>query len=906
MRSFVLTLLAILVFGVADIFAQTALKGNVKDADTGSPLSGVVVRVAGSNLVATTDANGDYMFEGLSSGKYVFEYILPGYQAFGLECEVVENSKLPEVTMKRAQSDEGQSQSLGEVTISTDDLESESKDQAVSSLLQSSQDAFNSAASFSFSPARFQIRGYDSDYTLLYMNWVPVNDPESGFAGWSSWGGLNDVSRNRESSNGLAPSDFSFGGLGGATLIDSRASQQRKGTRISYAATNRTYTNRIMFTHSTGMMENGVAFTISGSRRWAEEGYVDGTNYDSWAYFIGIEKKFNDRHSVAFTTYNAPTKRGMQGVATEEANKLAGTNFYNPNWGYQNGEKRNAKVRFQQEPTMILNHIWNINPDLKLTSTVGFSFGTYQTTALNWYDAQDPRPDYYRKMPSYWYTSDPSVVAELTDAFKNDVNVRQINWDYLYQTNYNSIDTSGLLRSKYIVENRITDSRQFTFSSIANWNVSSLLKVNAGIDASIYKGRNYKEIDDLLGGEFWLDVDQFMERDFGFGSSVSQSDLDNPNRRVKEGDVYGYDYTSNVNNGNLWAVANYIQNRFEYYFGANVSYTEFWRTGDMRNGHYPDNSKGDSKKQRFDNYGVKGGATWKISGRNYLDANVAYLTRAPFFRNAYISPRTSNFIIPGLTSEKIMSADLNYNLRTPYIKARITAYYTKFMDQTEQKSFYLESENTFVNYTILNIDKAHKGFELGGDFKVSPTITVNAAAAFGAYQYVSRPTVTITKDNTGAIVANNKTIYVKNFYIPSTPQTAATLGFRYASPKYWFFGATASYFDDIYIDFNPEIRTSEMLLGLEPNDPTRELLTKQKSLPSQFLLDANVGKSWRVKEYYINVNFQVANILDNTDFKTGGYEQLRYALSNNTPNLFTPKYFYAYGRTYYLTVGLRF
>lgn len=555
---------------------------------------------------------------------------------------------------------------------------------------------------------------------------------------------------------------------------------------------------------------------------------------------------------------------------------------------------------------MILNHIWNINPDLKLTSTVGFSFGTYQTTALNWYDAQDPRPDYYRKMPSYWYTSDPSVVAELTDAFKNDVNVRQINWDYLYQTNYNSIDTSGLLRSKYIVENRITDSRQFTFSSIANWNVSSLLKVNAGIDASIYKGRNYKEIDDLLGGEFWLDVDQFMERDFGFGSSVSQSDLDNPNRRVKEGDVYGYDYTSNVNNGNLWAVANYIQNRFEYYFGANVSYTEFWRTGDMRNGHYPDNSKGDSKKQRFDNYGVKGGATWKISGRNYLDANVAYLTRAPFFRNAYISPRTSNFIIPGLTSEKIMSADLNYNLRTPYIKARITAYYTKFMDQTEQKSFYLESENTFVNYTILNIDKAHKGFELGGDFKVSPTITVNAAAAFGAYQYVSRPTVTITKDNTGAIVANNKTIYVKNFYIPSTPQTAATLGFRYASPKYWFFGATASYFDDIYIDFNPEIRTSEMLLGLEPNDPTRELLTKQKSLPSQFLLDANVGKSWRVKEYYINVNFQVANILDNTDFKTGGYEQLRYALSNNTPNLFTPKYFYAYGRTYYLTVGLRF
>lgn len=906
MRSFVLTLLAILVFGVADIFAQTTLKGNVKDADTGSPLSGVVVRVAGSNLVATTDANGDFVFEGLSSGKCIFEYTLPGYQTFELEFGVFENSVLPEVTMKRTQSDEGQSQSIGEITISTDDLESESKDQSVSSLLQSSQDAFNSAASFSFSPARFQIRGYDSDYTLLYMNGVPVNDPESGFAGWSSWGGLNDVSRNRESSNGLAPSDFSFGGLGGATLIDSRASQQRKGTRISYAATNRTYTNRIMFTHSTGMMENGVAFTISGSRRWAEEGYVEGTNYDSWAYFIGIEKKFNDRHSIAFTTYNAPTKRGMQGVATEEAHDLAGSNYYNPNWGYQNGEKRNAKVRFQQEPTMILNHIWNINPDLKLTSTVGFSFGTYQTTALNWFDVQDPRPDYYRKFPSYWYTSDPSVVAELTDAFKNDVNVRQINWDYLYQTNYNSIDTSGLLRSKYIVENRITDSRQFTFSSIANWNVSSALKVNAGIDASIYKGRNYKKIDDLLGAEYWLDVDQFIARDEGEGSYSSQNDIDNPNRKVTSGDVFGYDYTANVNNGNLWAVANYIQNRFEYYMGANYSYTEFWRTGDMRNGRFPNDSKGDSKKQRFDNYGVKGGATWKISGRNYLDANVAYLTRAPFFRNSFISPRSSNFVIPGLTSEKIVSADLNYNLRTPYIKARLSAYYTKFMDQTEQKSFYLEGKNTFVNYTMNNIDKVHRGFEFGTEIKVTPTITVNAAAAIGSYQYASRPSVTITQDNFGTVLATNRTIYIKNFYIPSTPQTAATLGFRYASPKYWFFGASVSYFDDIYIDFAPERRTAEVLLGLEPDDPTRYAITKQSSLPSQYLVDANIGKSWRIKDYYINLNFQVANVLDNTDFKTGGYEQLRYALSNEDVNTFTPKYFYAYGRTYYLTVGLRF
>lgn len=907
MRRFLLTLLVTLSIGVASVNAQSALKGSIKDAESGNPLPGVAVQVVGSNVTAISNSNGEYKLEGLPTGKYVFDYILIGYQTYEVELEVSADMTLPEVLLKRAQAEEGQSLTFTEITISSDDLESEGKDQSVSGLLQSSQDAFNSAVSYTFSPARFQVRGYESEYSLLYMNGVPVNDPESGFAAWSSWGGLNDVTRSRESRNGLTPTDFSFGGLGGATYINTRASQQRKGTRMSYAATNRTYTNRLMFTHSTGLMENGTAFTISGSRRWANEGYVEGTNYDAWAYFIGIEKKFNSNHSVAFTTFNAPTKRGMQGLSSDEANDLAGTNFYNPNWGYQNGEKRNARVRFQQEPTFILNHYWDINPELKLTSTAGFSFGTYQTTSLNWYDAQDPRPDYYRKLPSYWVDSDSTVMQDIAEAFKNDPSISQIDWDYLYQTNYNSIDeATGLIRSKYIVENRITDSRQFTFSSVASWLVKPALKVNGGVEMSIYKGRNYKTIDDLLGGNFWLDIDQFIERDFFNNPDLAQNDLDNPNRQVKRGDIFGYDYTANVNNGGVWAIANYNQDKFEYYLGGNASYTEFWRTGDMRNGRFPDNSKGDSKKQQFDNYGVKGGATWKISGRHYLDANAAYLTRAPFFRNAYISPRTSNFVIPGLSSEKVASADLNYNFRTPYIKARITGYYTMFMDQTELKSFYDDTYRTFVNYTMRNIDKVHKGIEFGAEIKVSPTITLNTALAMGSYQYKSIPYATVTQDNLGAVLASNQAVYIKNFYIPNTPQTAATLGFRYASPKYWFLGASFSYFDDSYIDFAPGKRTSEALVGLEPDDPRRQEITKQLKVESAYLLDANIGKSWRIKDYFINLNFQVANILDKTDFKTGGFEQARYSISEQTSNKFPPKYFYAYGRTYYLIIGLRF
>jgi len=899
MKRLIIFTIVVLWAGLGSISAQTTTKGIVKDTDTGNPLSGVTIQIQGTPITITTNSLGEYQLPSLPEGTYLFTFTLTGFQIAEQQVELKSGEQtIPEVSLKRTQVDEAQNQTLSEVTISSDDLDMDSKGQSVSGLLQSGSDPFESAVSFTFSPARFQIRGYDSDYTLMYMNGIPVNDAESGFSSWSDWGGLNDVTRNKESRYGLSTSNFSFGGIGGVTNINTRASQARVGTKVSYASTNRTYTNRLMFTHSTGMMENGVALTLSGSRRWSEEGYVEGTFYDAYSYFISIEKKFSDKHSISFTTYNAPTKRGMQGAATDEANQLAGSNFYNPNWGYQNGKKRNARIRNQQEPTFMLNHYWNINDKMNLTTNLGYSFGNYSTSALNWYDSQDPRPDYYRKLPSYYQsTGDQETVDQITDAWKNDVNARQINWDNLYQSNYRSMDTA-----KYILENRITDSRQVSFSSVLNWDFKSNIKIVSGIEFSMYKGRSYKTVNDLLGGKYWVDIDQFAERDFG-DHNLAQNDLDHPDRQVKNGDTFGYDYDANVNTGSLWAVASYITNHVDYYFGANYDMTQFWRTGNMRNGRFPTNSKGNSEKQTYNSYGFKGGATWKIDGRNFVEANAAYITRAPFFRNSYISPRTSNRIIPGLTDEKILSTDINYNLRTPFVKARFSAYYTRFMDQNEMKSFYHDTYNTFVNYSMIGIDKEHRGIEFGAEIKVTTTLKINLAAALGSYKYISRPSVTVTKDNSDSIFTYNQSVYIKNFYISNTPQTAAMIGVNYASPKSWYLGASISYFGDTYIDYNPERRTAEMV---DPSNPSNALITEQSSVPSAYLVDASIGKSWRIKKYFINLNFQVANVLDKTDFKTGGYEQLRYSGLSSDITKFPSRYYYAFGRTYYLSLGFRF
>lgn len=889
----------LLLLSATQLVAQSQkIGGVVRDANTEKPIAGAIVRLAnGESTVA--DAEGRFEIQ-VPSGMQTIEVSAVGYVS-----QQVRLTTPLEVMLQP--SVEGATAELSEVVVSSDDLGADGDDQAVSGLLLSSADAFSQAASFNFGAANFRVRGYGSEYTDVQFNGLNTNDMESGYSSWSAWGGLNDATRNQTTTNGMAPSSFAFGGLGGTTAISTRPSEARVQTRLSYAAANTTYRHRLMFTHTERRGDSPWAYTITGSRRWAKQGYVPGTNYDAWALLASVERRLNEQQSMWLTVFGAPIKRAMQGVSSDEARELVGDNFYNPNWGYQNGEVRSARVRNQFKPTAILNHRFVTDDgSLVVTSALGYSWSTYQTTSINWYDAQDPRPDYYRKLPSYWAETSPqSVVDAYADAFANDANYNQLNWDALYQVNYANVEANGLRRSKYALENRITDAHQISLSSVANYKINTALQIDGGLSVRRYGGKNYKQMADLLGGDYWLDIDQYAERDFG-GTDLVQNDLDNPDRKITVGDNFGYNYTARVNNANIWAVGTYKANHYEAYFGASYSYTSFWRHGNMRNGRFPEHSKGRSEKHRFNDYGLKAGGTWKISGRHYLSANLAYLTKAPEFRNAYISVRTSDYTIDGLRSEQVASADLNYHLRMPMLKLRLSAYYTQFMNQSECYSYYDDNSQSFVNFAMRGIDKAHRGLELGAEYKATASLTLNAAAAFGRYQYTSRPLATVTKDNLGTVLMRDETIYLKNYYVANTPQTAATLGFNYAAPRYIYIGGSVSYFNDIYLGLSPGKRTAGVLVGFDENDPARKQITQQLRADQACLVNASLGKTLRIRrKYFVNINLQVSNLLNNTNFRVGGYEQSRYPKDELLSGKFPPKYYYAYGRTYYLILGIR-
>jgi len=807
-------------------------------------------------------------------------------------------------------------------TVSADELESETQSQDVSGILQSSRDVYMSIAGFNFSAARYRFRGYSSENTQIMMNGIPLNDRESGWAIWAYWGGLNDVTRYPENRQGISSANMGFGNVGGYSNIDLRPTNIRKGTRISYALTNRTYRQRAIITHSTGLMDNGWAIAFSGAFRYSNEGYVEGSSFNGGSYYLSVMKKINDKHQLTLSGFGSPTVQERQGIAVQEAYDLTGNNFYNPYWGWQSNSdgsdstKRNARVRNNHKPYIFLTHDLKLSKTSKLTTTAYGIIGRTANSNLNWYEAPDPRPDYYRYLPSYNLVENPGYAAiQNSDWTTGNSEVTQINWDALYNANYKNLytiedpngETGTTLtgnRSKYILEEYRQDPRQFGVKVWYNGNLKENLYLSTGARADIYKSKNYKLLDDLLGGEFWVDVDQFAQRDFS-DSLSAQNDLNNYNNIIDKGEVFGYNYDINVHTYDAFANLDWKSSKLDGYLGLTVSNTTFWRTGYMQNGRFPDASLGDSEKHNFFNYGAKLGLTYKLTGRHLISINGAYMTRAPLSRNSYISPKTRDHVVNDLQNTEVLSGDINYVVRYPNLRARVTAFYTEINNQVWSRSFYHDEYNAFVNYVMTDVDQLFVGTEIGVEYTLASVWVLSGAFTTGDFIYSNRPKATITADNTQELIAEDRTIYLKNYDIGGMPQLAGTFGLKYNSPKYWFVGANWNYFDRMNLGPNPDRRTEEAVAAFVVTDPQWDETLDITELEGGYTVNMFGGKSWRLSSgKYLRFFLSVSNILNNTDFKTGGYEQLRY--NPGEIGKFPPKYGYMYGLTYFGMVTYQF
>ena len=941
------TLFCLLTFS---LFAQTSnIFGTVQDVD-GTAIEGVEVQIEGTNYTTLTDNMGYFELGNLVSGSYTVIFNKSQWKIYRIKVDInsqVDNTNAGTIVMSTEDGvgDLSSEDLIPSITLSDSDVNDGGGASNVSGLLTASRDVFFNAAAFAFGFTRFSIRGYDSEFSSVYINGLSMNSLENGRAVWSLWGGLNDAMRNREVTVGLAPTDYTFGGPGGATQIDMRASTQWKQLRVGMSVSNRSYIMRPMAIYSTGLMKNGWAFSASGSWRHANQAQIPGSYYSAASYYAAAEKRIGENHALNLSVFGAPRVRASNGPVTDEqmdiAREATGKKgyFYNPYWGYQTSEDgtkqeiRNARQSQMHVPVFMLTHDWKINEQSKLSTSLGYQFGRNGSSAINWFTAADPRPEYYRKWPSYFALTDTAVANQLHDYLVANPDLLQLNWDALYEANRNGEPDSEFSntekKAKYFVEERRYDVKQYSFNTLYRNFVSEHLTLNAGLRGQYSITHNFKVMEDLLGADYHVDINQFAARDSVGNTNFAQNDLDNPNAIIRKGDVFGWNYKSHVQNIAAWAQGQFRFGKVEFFAAGEVGYNRFWREGLMRNGRFPDNSLGKGKVHNYINYNFKGGATYKIDGRNYIFANANYGTRAPYFRDAYVSPAFRDQLADSIQSTTIFGGEVGYILSAPKAKIRIAGYYTQFLHDYYNKNFYSENataqddgtlQTGFVNFIMTDVNRRHMGLELAGQYEVLPGLKLTAVAAIGEFIYTNRPTIRVFLDNDPNTEVSSRVAYMKNAYVAGSPQMAYNFGINYNSPKYWFLNVNFNYTMRNFVDINPDRRTIEAVaLTTNPqynqqfveqgSDQWNNILA-QEELPAAFTIDVFGGKSFRFKAEngkasFVYINIGINNILNNRNIKTGGFEQLRYDFAENNPNKFPTRYYYGLGINYFASVVYR-
>ncbi|PKB16903.1 carboxypeptidase-like regulatory domain-containing protein [Flavobacterium sp. 5] len=941
MRKFLLGMLFL--WNVTFILAQKPIgvKGKVIDSKTQKPLENVVVSIENTQLMQLTSGDGVFAFYSVTLGNQLLLLHSQGFKDILLSIVITKDQMLDlgAIPMEDNQMVE---QQTGLITLLESDLSDDnSGSESTSGLLQSSRDAFQQAAAFNWGQARFRIRGLDSQYATTTINGVTMNKLFDGRPQWGDWSGLNNAVRNQEFTVGSFPSDYVFGGILGTQQINTRASIYRPGTILSFSGTNTNYSWRTTGTYASGMNNKGWAFVISAGTRWAEEAYFDGTNYNAVAGFISVEKKINEHHSLNFSGFYTPNSRAKNSPNTAEVTQLTNEQ-YNSYWGWHDGKKRNARVKTIEEPILMLNHFYTINDYTTLNSSLTYQFGKITNSNIDYQNANSPDPTYYRKMPSYYsslYAKDNGEFSgEFTPDYENAEKSKdqflthnQIDWNALYYANQSPVlDANGNIieyspgKSHYVLYEDRTDDQTITANSTFNTQINDNLYLTAGGFFSNLKSHNYQQLTDLLGGSYFEDIDVFYNGD------QAQSDLNHPNRQVAEGEAYGYNFNYFANTLNLFTNFKFTYDKVDFYLAQNFIRSNYQREGLYQNGIYATNSFGKSEKVHFDNFGFKGGILFKISGRQQLSFNAAYLSNAPTIRNTFPNSRLNNSVVAGLENETINSLDVSYFFRTPKWQTRLSLFYAGIKNITQTSFFYAEgifddgagyaNTDAFVSQTLTHLDKQNLGAEFSLQHQLTTTIMASFSAAYGQYTYVSDPNVTITND-AQATIENPNPVFgfgratLKNYHQAGMPQQAYALGIEYRDPKYWWLGTNINYLANSFIDISPISRTATFYKNPESGfnfpeaseERARELLTQEKFEPVA-LLNISGGKSWKIKGKNIGLFATLNNVLD-LKYKTGGYEQARNAnfrqlnqdVSSGTPN-FGNKYFYGYGRTYFVNL----
>lgn len=713
--------------------------GQVVD-ELDEPMPGVTISVPGTATATSTDYDGKYKLRVAASTK-VIKISFIGYKTLEMapaaDMGVIKMS--PESKML---SDVVITQSIGKTretpvamsTIGSGDIEFKLGGQEFMELLKTTPGVYTIRQGGGFGDAETRMRGFKSANVAMMVNGIPINDMEWGGVYQSNWAGLSDVASNIQTQRGLGATIVSTPSIGGTINITTRTIDVEKGGSLWYGMGNDAM-NQIGFKVSTGLMSNGWAVTILSSRKWGD-GYIQGTNFNSYNYFVNVSKRINDAHQLAFTVFGAPQshfqRSSYDGLSIEGWQNVKdwmdGKSMYryNATYGFdRHGKQMSSYYNVYHKPQISLNHTWQINETSSLSTAVyvsvasGYGLGGY---GRNGYSSSD------------WYGSSNGV---LNTKFR----CPDGTFDYAAIQEMNAASTTG---SNMILARKNNNHEWYglvsSYKKEIGQNNGNKLNITAGLDVRYYIGHHKNTIENLMDGEYYID-DANRKQIKAYNSSLA-GNYNYIYQKLGVGDVVARDYDGYTAQEGAYAQAEYsmLNKKLNLVLSGALNNNTYWR----RDYFFYDKANERSETMNFIGGTIKGGANYNIDRHNNVFFNAGYISRAPFFSGGvFLNSQNSNITNPDAVNEKVVSFEAGYGFRSRYFALTLNGYYTRWMDRTMAKGGYIETGEHAGDRYVFNMEgvgSRHMGLELNATYLPTSWLEINGMLSLGDWEWDSNAT----------------------------------------------------------------------------------------------------------------------------------------------------------------------
>ena len=896
-------LIATLMMTVSFVFGQ-AVTGFVGTGE--EPLVGANVIVEGTELGGVTDAEGKFVIEtGTGEFSITASYIgyvpqtkevkvgdIVGSVSFDLETDVVALTAL-EVLASRAD----ETTPVAYTTVDKKEMEIRLGSQDIPMILNTTPSVYATQQGGGAGDARINVRGFNQRNVAVMINGVPQNDMENGWVYWSNWDGVGDATSSIQMQRGLSAVNLATPSIGGTMNIITDPAAHEKGGKFKQEVGEGGFLKTTL-NYNSGLINDKLA--ISGTIvRKTGDGFIDGTWTDAWAYYLGTSYAVSDKQRFELYAIGAPQRHGQnlykQNIATysqELAGDIDGYNdsayvegekfeyeagrFFNQNWapvssdykgqqywymyGARTTDRKNAgmlneRENFFHKPLVNLNHFYDINDDMRLSSVLYWSGGSGGGTGTYGSVSRKPAIE-----GNAWYASSPWMWDWDAEIAQNSANV-----DSAFSDSEN--------RSTGILRNSINRQNTYGLISKLNYDVSDELEVQIGIDWRTAGIEHAREVRDLLGGDYYVDY----------------ADDNAPDGKVvRLGDIIAYHNNTTVDWFGAFLQGNYNTEKINLYGMGGISTIGYT---------YKDHFSVEKELVEADaitTFQVKGGARYNLDDRLSAFANMGYVQKPPILDNVIdydgnVSQNPDN--------EKFISNEIGGEYRSELVAIKGSYYNTQWKDRNLTKSVTTgqgDSGDTDIIY-LTGVNQSHSGFEIESKVALHEMVDLDVAVSIGDWYFDGDAKGDYTEmeyNDDNQIIGQTSTEYeyaLNNLKVGDMPQTSYVGGLTVKPIEGLSVQGLYRWYDNHYADWSPDSREVE-------GDADRAQVWKSPSygkldLHLSYKLPEIAGLDMTLSGHIFNAldDVYVQDAVDNS--KYNGYGDKVHAAHNAEVFLGTPRSF---------------